>query len=287
MQHHAPHKRVGTHDGLTEYLEEIGRYRLLHVDEEVALGLRIRAGDADAVNALVCANLRFVVSIAKPYEGRGVSLLDLIDEGNLGLIRAAKRFDVTKGRKFISYAVWWVRQAIVHALIEQSRLVRLPLRRAIDLHRIARRADALYQELGRQPTDAEIAERTGFRKDEIAETMAMPRTYISLDESLRSGDAPSLSEYLADDTQRSPEDQTAASALTTALSHALTQLRERESRILVLYFGLDGEEARTLDQIGTLFGITRERARQIRDRAVRKLRKAMPGLAPGPAHCAV
>ena len=229
-------------DSLTEYLDEIGCYHVLSRAEEASLGPRIRAGDANAVNALVCANLRFVVSIAKRYQGRGVSLLDLIDDGNLGLIRAAERFDERRGIRFISYAVWWIRQAIMHGLTAQSRLVRVPLRRT-------------------------------------ASTMSISRDHLSLDAPLGDGGENTLLDFLPDDSKPLPDEQTLDQSLATSLSTAMARLRPREAEIISLYFGLDGKAPKTLEQIGKILGVTRERVRQLRDRGLRKLREAMPGLA--------
>ena len=266
-------------DSLTDYLNGIGRYRVLTRDEEMALGRRIRAGDADAVNQLVCANLRFVVTIAKQYQRHGISLLDLIDEGNLGLIRAAQRFDETKGIKFISYAVWWIRQAILHAIVAQSHMVRVPTRRAADLSRVGRRANALFQKLGREPRQHEIAEALNVEEAEVASAISLlPRIDLSLDAAV-TGDATTMLDHLADEDNPSPEDSAFNNSRIIAVSHALSQLRPRDARILRMYFGFDGEEPMTLEEIGSQFGITRERVRQIRDRALRTLRKAIPHLA--------
>ena len=271
--------RLAPVDPLSEYLDEIGRYRLLTRKEERALGRRIRKGDADAVNALVCANLRFVVSIAKKYQGRAVPLLDLIDEGNLGLVRAAERFDETKGVKFITYAVWWIRQAILQALSEQSRIVRVPPHRAGTLRTIGRRSNALLLELGREPTQVEIAEDMDITEEEVAKTMAMSLTSLSLDAPMTAGEESRLLDYLPDDLTPSPDEQAFEKALAESIEAALSELRERESRILRLYFGLGGVQSMTLAQIGSQLGITRERVRQIRDRGLRKLRARMPRLA--------
>ena len=233
-------------DSLTEYLDEIGRYRLLGRREERALGRRIRHGDQEAANELVCANLRFVVAVAKQYQNRAVSLLDLIDEGNLGLIRAAHRFDERKGIKFISYAVWWIRQAILHGLAQQSRIVRVPFHRTGTLHRIA---------------------------------MTIPQADVSLDAPLTPGEEGTLLDYLPDRISPAPDEQTIQESVTESIDDAVATLGPREARILRLYFGLNGLDPLTLEGIGTLSGITRERVRQIRDRALRKLRATMSYLA--------
>jgi RNA polymerase primary sigma factor len=267
------HDRDDTHaDSLTVYLDSIRRYPLLSREEECRLGERVRRGDKDALDALVCANLRFVVSVAKKYQNQGVSLSDLINEGNLGLIRAAHKFDETKGIKFISYAVWWIRQAILQALAEQSRIVRVPLNRAGTLHRIGRRANTLLQELGREATHAEIAEGMDLTEEEVAKTMSISQAHLSLDAPLTPGEDNRLLDYLADNVNPTPDEQTFEKALTEAVEESLSGLKERESKILRLYFGLDGEDPMTLEQIGALLGITRERVRQIKEKALSRLR---------------
>ena len=278
MRQSARRTRPAVSDSLTEYLDSIGRYRLLTGDEELALGRRIRAGSVDAVHQLVCANLRFVVSIAKQYQRQGVSLLDLIHEGNLGLIRAAHRFDERKRIRFISYAVWWVRQAIFHAVMQQSRIVHLPTRRAANLQRIGRRANVLFQQLGREPRQSEIAEELDISEEEVARTMSFARVPLSLDAPL-TGDENTLLDYVADDEHGSPDDEAFESARTAAVSQALSTLRPRDAQILRMYFGFDGEDPLTLEEIGSRFGITRERVRQVRDRALRTLRKTIAHLA--------
>jgi RNA polymerase primary sigma factor len=270
--------RPAVPDSLTEYLDSIGHYRLLKRSEEIALGRRIRAGSVDAVHQLVCANLRFVVSLAKQYQRQGVSLLDLIHEGNLGLIRAASRYDERKGIKFISYAVWWIRQAIFQALMEQSRIIHLPTRRAANVHRIGRSANALFQQLEREPRQSEIADELAISEDEVARTMSFARLPLSLDAPL-TGDDNTLLDYVADDEHGSPDDDVFESARTAAVSEALSTLRPRDAQILRMYFGFGGEDPLTLEEIGSRLGITRERVRQVRDRALRTLRKTIPHLA--------
>ena len=272
-------KRLAPVDSLSDYLDEIGRYRLLTRDQEFELGRRIRGGDGRAVDALVCGNLRFVVSIAKKYQGRAVPLLDLIDEGNLALVRAAQKFDETKGVRFITYGVWWIRQAILQALAEQSRVVRVPMRHAGTLWHIGKRANALLLELGREPTSEEIARGTQLTVEEIAKTMAMSQTQLSLDAPLTAGEDGILLDYLPDDVSPPPDELALEEATRESILQALSQLGDRESKILRIYFGLDGEEPMTLEEIGTLLHITRERVRQIRDRALRKLRPKMKHLA--------
>jgi RNA polymerase primary sigma factor len=268
-----PPKKSSYEEGsLDQYLRDISAYPLINRDEEVRLAQCIRKSDQEALDKLVRSNLRFVVSVAKKYQNQGVSLSDLINEGNLGLIRAAHKFDETKGIKFISYAVWWIRQAILQALAEQSRIVRVPLNRAGTLHRIGKRANSLLQELGREATHAEIAEGMDITEEEVAKTMSISQTHLSLDAPLTPGEDNKLLDYLADNVNPTPDEQTFEKALTEAIEESLSSLKEREAKILRLYFGLDGEEPMTLEQIGSLLGITRERVRQIKEKALSRLR---------------
>ena len=264
--------RSSDEGSLDHYLRDISVYPLITREQEAELARRIRDGDHDALESLVRANLRFVVSVAKKYQNQGVSLSDLINEGNLGLIRAAHKFDETKGIKFISYAVWWIRQAILQALAEQSRIVRVPLNRAGTLHRIGRRANTLLQELGREATHAEIAEGMDLTEEEVAKTVAISQVHLSLDAPLGAGDDTRLLDYLADEDSMAPDEQTFERALADAVAESLASLKERESKILRLYFGLDGDEPMTLEEIGTRMGITRERVRQIKEKALSRLR---------------
>src|SRR5437870_3618059 len=257
---------------LDQYLRDISVFPLITREMEVELAKRIRQNDQDALDTLVRSNLRFVVSVAKKYQNQGVSLSDLINEGNLGLIRAAHKFDETKGIKFISYAVWWIRQAILQALAEQSRIVRVPLNRAGTLHRIGKRANALLQELGREATHAEIAEGMEISEEEVAKTMSISQTHLSLDAPLTPGEDNKLLDYLPDNLNPTPDEQTFEKALTEAIEESLASLKEREAKILRLYFGLDGADPMTLEDIGTLLQITRERVRQSKEKAILKLR---------------
>jgi RNA polymerase primary sigma factor len=257
---------------LDQYLKDISAYPLISRDEEAALARRIREDDQEALDKLVRSNLRFVVSVAKKYQNQGVSLSDLINEGNLGLIRAAHKFDETKGIKFISYAVWWIRQAILQALAEQSRIVRVPLNRAGTLHRIGKRAAALLQELGREATHAEIAHGMDITEEEVAKTMSISQATLSLDAPMAPGEDNKLLDYLPDTINPTPDEQIFVKALTESIEEALSHLKERESKILRLYFGLDGNEPMTLEEIGALLGITRERVRQIKEKALSRLR---------------
>ncbi len=266
-------KKTSFEEGsLDQYLRDISAYPLISREDEAELARRIRTGDQEALDKLVRSNLRFVVSVAKKYQNQGVSLSDLINEGNLGLIRAGHKFDETKGIKFISYAVWWIRQAILQALAEQSRIVRVPLNRAGALHRIGKRASALLQELGREATHAEIAEGMDITEEEVAKTMSISQVHLSLDAPLAPGEDNRLLDYLADTVSASPDEQTIEKALTEAIEESLGALKEREAKILRLYFGLDEHEAMTLEEIGAQLGITRERVRQIKEKALSRLR---------------
>jgi RNA polymerase primary sigma factor len=268
-----PHKRQAFEEGsLDQYLRDISIYPLISREEEVRLAQRIRKNDQEALDTLVRSNLRFVVSVAKKYQNQGVSLSDLINEGNLGLIRAAHKFDETKGIKFISYAVWWIRQAILQALAEQSRIVRVPLNRAGTLHRIGKRANALLQELGREATHAEIADGMEITEEEVAKTMAISQTHLSLDAPMAPGEDNRLLDYIPDTQSATPDEETFEKALSDSVHEALAGLKEREAKILRLYFGLDGSEPMTLEQIGAVLNITRERVRQIKEKALSRLR---------------
>ncbi|HKV70906.1 MAG TPA: RNA polymerase sigma factor RpoD/SigA, partial [Gemmatimonadales bacterium] len=239
---------------------------------EVLLAQKIKQSDEEALDKLVRSNLRFVVSVAKKYQNQGVSLADLINEGNLGLIRAAHKFDETKGIKFISYAVWWIRQAILQALAEQSRIVRVPLNRAGTLHRIGKRSSALLQELGREPTVEEIAEGMDISEEEVAKTMSISQAHLSLDAPLTPGEDNKLLDYLPDTQNPGPDDEIFEHALTESVEKVLGTLKDREALILRLYFGLETPEPLTLEEIGARLGITRERVRQIKEKALARLR---------------
>ncbi len=268
-----PHRRQSFEEGsLDQYLRDISCYPLITREREVELARQIRANDQEALDTLVRSNLRFVVSVAKKYQNQGVSLSDLINEGNLGLIRAAHKFDETKGIKFISYAVWWIRQAILQALAEQSRIVRVPLNRAGALHRIGKRASALLQELGREATHAEIAEGMEITEEEVAKTMSISQTHLSLDAPMTPGEDNRLLDYLPDSTNLTPDEEMFGKALTQSIQEALGGLKEREAKILRLYFGLDAHEPMTLEEIGASLNITRERVRQIKEKALSRLR---------------
>ncbi len=255
------------------YLREINNTSLLTREEERELAKRIHKGDEDALHKLVKANLRFVVSIAKQYVNQGLSLADLINEGNLGLIKAAHRFDEKRGFKFISYAVWWIRQAMLQALAEQSRIVRLPLNRAGTLYRIGKAARQLDQELGRSPEVEEIAEKLNLSQEEVRDTMQIANSHLSLDASFNNDqEENSLVDYLADETQEPPDEMTFSNALSDDMVKALSTLTDREQTILMLYFGLGDAEPMTLEEIGKKMHLTRERIRQIKEKAILRLR---------------
>ena len=259
-------------DSLGSYLGEIANSSPLSSSEEVDLARRIKDGDEHARNALVEANLRFVVSVAKEYQNRGVPLADLISAGNMGLITAAERFDENKGFKFISYAVWWIRQAILQTLAEQSRTVRLPLNKIGLLYKISKAARLLQQERTDDPNPEDIANELDVPVEDVRETMMCGRSVRSLDATFKEEEDHSLLDILPDDRQESPENLVMRGCLRGQIDTALGSLMGREAEILRLYFGLDGEEPMTLDQIGVRFGLTRERVRQIKEKALHRLR---------------
>lgn len=259
---------------LDKYLQEIGRVELLDQDTEIELAKRIQsdAPDADkALERLVKANLRFVVSVAKQYQNQGLSLGDLINEGNLGLIKAARRFDVNRGFKFISYAVWWIRQSILQALAEQSRIVRLPLNRVGALNKIGKKFNELEQEFEREPTPQELAEALDMTPEEIAETMRLAGKHLSVDAPLQQGEDNRLLDIIPNEQQHPPDSELIHESLRMEINYVISSLTEREAEVVKLYFGLDGQTL-TLEEIGEKFGLTRERVRQIKEKAIRRLR---------------
>lgn len=256
---------------LDRYLQEIGREDLISVQDEVDLARRIREGDQKALDKLVRANLRFVVSVAKQYQNQGLSLPDLINEGNLGLIRAAQRFDETRGFKFISYAVWWVRQSILQALAEQSRIVRLPLNRVGSLNKINKERSKFEQKFERIPSAEELAERLDIPADQVADTMKVSGRHISVDAPFADGDENSLLDVLINDDTPTPDRVLNQESLSKEVDRALQQLDERERNIVKMFFGIGGQEM-TLEEIGAKYDLTRERVRQIKEKAIRRLK---------------
>lgn len=261
---------------LDKYLQEIGKVELLSADDEIDLAIAIKKGGHPGMRALerlVKANLRFVVSVAKQYQNQGLSLGDLINEGNLGLIKAAKRFDETRGFKFISYAVWWIRQSILQALAEQSRIVRLPLNRVGALNKIGKKFSELEQEFEREPTAAELAEQLGMSIAEISETIKISGRHLSVDAPFVQGEDNRLLDILPNDQQPPPDMELIRESLRVEVQQVLSTLSQREAEVIKLYFGLDGQSL-TLEEIGEKFNLTRERVRQIKEKAIRRLRHA-------------
>ncbi len=257
---------------LDKYLQEIGKVDLLTPDEEVDLAKRIRAGDQLALEKLTKANLRFVVSVAKQYQNQGLTLGDLINEGNLGLIKAAQRFDETRGFKFISYAVWWIRQSILQALAEQSRIVRLPLNRVGSLNKISKTFSELEQKYEREPSPDELADVLEVTTNEVVDTMKISGRHVSMDAPFVQGEENSLLNVLENDAEGTPDSSLMNDSLRKEVQRALSTLTQREADVISLYFGLNGEHAMTLEEIGEKFSLTRERVRQIKEKAIRRLR---------------
>ncbi len=257
---------------LDRYLQEIGEVPLLSPEQEIDLARRIKKNDQDALEKLTKANLRFVVSVAKQYQNQGLSLGDLINEGNLGLIKAAKRFDETRGFKFISYAVWWIRQSILQALAEQSRIVRLPLNRVGALNKIGKAFSNLEQEFEREPSASEIAEELEMTAYEVSDTLKISGRHLSMDAPFNQGDDNRLLDVIEDDQQQPPDDLLLNESLRMEVQRALTTLSDREAEVIKLYFGLEREHPLTLEEIGERFNLTRERVRQIKEKAIRRLR---------------
>ncbi len=257
---------------LDKYLQEIGKVDLLTPDEEVSLAKRIREGDQMALEKLTKANLRFVVSVAKQYQNQGLSLGDLINEGNLGLIKAAQRFDETRGFKFISYAVWWIRQSILQALAEQSRIVRLPLNRVGSLNKISKTFSELEQKFEREPSPDELAEVLDVTTTEVVDTMKISGRHVSMDAPFVQGEENSLLDVLENDLEETPDSGLMTDSLRREVQRALSTLTQREADVISLYFGLNGEHSMTLEEIGEKFNLTRERVRQIKEKAIRRLR---------------
>ncbi len=256
---------------LDKYLQEIGHEELLTTDEEVELAQRIRKGDKRALERLTKANLRFVVSVAKQYQNQGLSLPDLINEGNVGLIKAAEKFDETRGFKFISYAVWWIRQSILQAIAEQSRLVRLPLNQVGSVNKITRELNKFEQEHERKPSVNEIAERVDLPEDKIADAMKANSRHVSMDAPIADGEDSSMIDFLSGDSSNTDR-ELAIESLKAEVSRILKLLTDKEQKVLRAFFGIDGSPEMTLDEIGEKYNLTRERVRQIKEKALRRLR---------------
>ncbi len=271
------HRNIPTDDTLGIYLREIRKIPLLTREEEMELARRAKNGDTKAMNELVRRNLRFVVSVAKQYSKSRVPFGDLINEGNMGLIRAAERFDVDRGFRFISYAVWWVRQAILQYVAEHSRTVRLPLNKSASLTKVTKASQRLSQQLGRDPQSEELAKFLGMKTKEVETVLSMPTTQFSIDEPAEGQDSDFHADTLTDENTDGPDDVTIEHTRNEDIEHALASLNEREEDILKRYYGLGGNDPHTLEEIGKVYKLTRERVRQIRDRAISRLRTSPEG----------
>lgn len=263
---------ISEESSLALYLKEISKNKTLTLEEEAVLAVKIRQGDRRALERLVKANLRFVVSVCRNYQNQGLPLSDLINEGNLGLIRAAKRFDEKKNFKFISYAVWWIRQAILQALAEQSRIIKLPLNRVGTIHKIGKTQSRLEQKLQRLPNIEEIAEELQIEEEEVQETIKIGNTHMSLDAPLQKGEDAKLIDMLHDENQERPDHGVLDISLQGEIDKTLDTLSEREKEVVKLYFGIGEDTAHTLEEIGQRFNLTRERVRQIKEKAIRRLK---------------
>ncbi len=270
---------VEEQSALDQYLRDVSRHELITPEREKELGALAQLGDELAVQELARANLRFVISVAKKYQNRGVSLTDLIQEGNVGLVTAARKFDPDQGVKFISYAVWWIRQAILASLANQGRAVRVPLNRASDLARIFREKERLKQELRREPSAEELSEATDLTPELVESLQTLNAAEIRLDAPIGDSEDSQLVERFITEEASEPEMEVEGRLLGEAISEALETLEPRDAKVLRLYFGLEGEREHTLEEIGNMLGVTRERIRQLRDRALRRLREGDKGVA--------
>tara|TARA_Y100001970_G_scaffold190612_1_gene231801 strand:+ start:19752 stop:20723 length:972 start_codon:yes stop_codon:yes gene_type:complete len=268
---------VEEQSALDQYLRDVSRHELITPEREKELGALAQKGDQDAIQELARANLRFVISVAKKYQNRGVSLTDLIQEGNVGLVTAARKFDPEQGVKFISYAVWWIRQAILASLANHGRAVRVPLNRASDLARIFREKERLKQEKGREPTTDELAEATHLTPELVESLQTLNSAEIRLDAPIGDSEDSQLVERFITEEAAEPEVEVESRLLTETITEALETLEPRDAKVLRLYFGLEGEREHTLEEIGNMLGVTRERIRQLRDRALRRLREGGKG----------
>lgn len=258
---------------LDKYLQDIGKVDLITADEEVELAQRIRQGDQEALNKLTTANLRFVVSVAKQYQNQGLKLPDLINEGNVGLVKAAKRFDETRGFKFISYAVWWIRQSILQALAEQSRVVRLPLNKIGSINKINKAFSHLEQINQRPPTSSEIAKELDLSIYVVEQSLKNSGRHLSMDAPLKEGETSSLYDVVRSGESPNPDAGLLQDSLNLEINMVLDSLSQREADVIRLFYGLGGQQPMTLEEIGETFGLTRERVRQIREKGIRKLRQ--------------
>ena len=256
---------------LDKYLQEIGKVDLITAEEEVELAQRVKQGDQLALEKLTKANLRFVVSVAKQYQNQGLTLPDLINEGNLGLIKAAQRFDETRGFKFISYAVWWIRQAILQALAEQGRLIRLPLNRVGTITKITKAAEKLEAEMGRPPKVEEISHQLDVKSEEVFNALQYSRRHSSLDAPFAEGEDSSLINVIEDEQEKDPDNKVMDTSMKEEIASALSTLTERERSVIEMYFGINRDRSFTLNEIGEQFSLTRERVRQIKEKAIRRL----------------
>ena len=259
-------------ESLEKYLQEIGKEDMISVEEEVELAQRIRKGDREALERLTKANLRFVVSVAKQYQNQGLSLADLINEGNVGLIKAAEKFDETRGFKFISYAVWWIRQSILQAIAEQSRIVRLPLNQVGSVNKINRMLSKFEQENERRPSVEEISKEINLPEEKVDEAMSANTRHVSVDAPFAEGDEGSLLDVLINESSPMADRQLVMESLQAEIKQALRILNERERNVIEAFFGINGPEM-TLEEIGDKYGLTRERVRQIKEKAIRRLRE--------------
>ena len=265
-------KFVGDDSGLTQYLREISRSKNLTLGEEADLAMRIRQGDRRALNKLISANLKFVVSVCRNYQNQGLPLTDLINEGNLGLIRAAKRFDETKNFKFISYAVWWIRQGILQALAEQSRILNIPLNRVSTIHRLGKSSAQLEQKLGRSVSPSELSYHLSLEESDVRECLQLSASPLSLESPLQSDEEGKVGDLLKDENAESPDEPVLMGSLRKEVQHVLGTLDDREEEVMRLYFGIGVDTGYTLEEIGLRFNLTRERVRQIKEKALKRLK---------------
>lgn len=259
-------------ESLDRYLNEIGKFELISDYEEVELAEKIKKGDSEAATKLANANLRFVVSVAKQYQNQGLTLPDLINEGNLGLIKAVNRFDPTYGFKFITYAVWWIRQSILQAIAEQSRIIRLPLNKIGNIKKVQKAFIKLEQKHGRPPTNDEVASELNILVNEVNQVLKINTSHISLDAPVREGEDSTLYNFVSSDDEKYPDEDLMLDSLRLEINRALSTLEDREAKVIKAYFGLSGKHSMTLEEIGEEYSLTRERVRQIKEKATRKLK---------------